>query len=60
MVVNVGESQIFKGEMAQAVDGGVWRKRALADLVEKFADGVSVQKELSAVSSQPSANASLD
>ena len=43
MVIQVGESQIFEGKMAQAVNRGVGRKLALSYLVEQFADGVSVQ-----------------
>ena len=43
MVVQVGESQIFEGKMAQAINGGVGGKLAPAHLVEEFADGVSVQ-----------------
>ena len=43
MVVNVGESQIFEGKMAQAINGGVGGELAPADLLEEFADGFGVQ-----------------
>ena len=47
MVVQIGEPQILERKMPQAVDGGVGRKLAPADLVEEFADGVGVQGKLS-------------
>jgi len=55
MVVQIGESQIFEGKMAQAVNRGVGRKLAPSYLVEQFADGVSVQRstQRSALSIQP-------
>ncbi len=60
MVVHIGESQVFEGKMAQAVDGGVGRKLALADLLEEFADGIGVQGGTQPSASQHSANARLD
>jgi hypothetical protein len=45
MVIQVGESQILEWKMAEAVYGGVGRNLALLDLIEEFANGVSVQKE---------------
>jgi hypothetical protein len=59
VMIYLGKSQVFEGQMAQALDGLVRRKRASADLVEEFADGISVQGH-SAVSYQHSANVSLD
>jgi hypothetical protein len=60
MVIQVGESQILEGKMAEAVYGGVGRNLALLDLIEKFANGVGVQKEALSRQLSPSANASLD
>ena len=53
MVVNLGKSQVFKGEMAQAVDRIVGREFAAANLVEKFTDGLRVHGKRSALR-QPS------
>ena len=43
MMIDFGEAEIFKGQMPEAIDGGVRSKRPAADLLEKFADGVGVQ-----------------
>lgn len=47
MVVDLGESEIFKRKMAQAIHGLIGSDRAIADLLEKLADGFSVQEALS-------------
>src|SRR6476646_5603796 len=47
MVIHLGESKVLEGEMPQTLDSLVGRKLALADLLEKFADGIGVQEALS-------------
>ncbi len=42
MMVDLGESQVFKRQMAKTINGGVGRKFAPAHLLEKFADGFGV------------------
>jgi hypothetical protein len=42
MVVNLGKSQVFEREVAQAIDGGVGREFATANLLEELADGFGV------------------
>ncbi len=46
MMVDLGESQVFKGQMAKTINGGVGRKFAPAHLLEKFADGLGVHRRL--------------
>ena len=43
-MIDFGEAEIFEGQMAQAIDGVVGREFALADLLEKFADGFGVHE----------------
>jgi hypothetical protein len=43
MMVHIGEPKIFEGKMAQAINGGVRRKLAPANLLEEFTDGGGVQ-----------------
>ena len=43
VMIDFGEAEIFEGQMAQAGDGIVGREFALADLLEKLADGFGVQ-----------------
>ena len=50
MMVHLGETKIFKGQMAQAVDGIVGREFALAHLLEQFADGFGVHSGGAALS----------
>jgi len=42
MVIYLGEIEIFKGKMAQALHGIIGGKFALAHLLEQFADGFGV------------------
>jgi hypothetical protein len=42
MMVDLGKAQIFKGQMAQAVNGSVRRKFPAAHLLKKFSDGFGV------------------
>jgi len=42
VVVELGEAEVFEGEMAQALDGLVGGQFALADLVEELSDGFGV------------------
>ena len=58
MMIELGESQVFEWHVPQALHRFIGRKLALAHLFEKFADGVSVQRKHSAISSQQSANGS--
>ena len=50
MVIQLGESEIFEWQMANAFHGFIGGKFAQAYLLEEFADGFGVQS-----SSQPSA-----
>ena len=52
MVIYLGEIQVFKRKMAQALDSIVRREFPLAYLLEKFANGFGVQKKHSAFSIQ--------
>ena len=47
MMIDFRKAEIFEGKMPQAIDGGVGSERPAADLLEKFADGISVQKAVS-------------
>jgi hypothetical protein len=51
VVIDFGEAEIFKRQMAQAGDGIVGREFAFADLLEKLADRFGVH-ENSAASDQ--------
>jgi hypothetical protein len=42
MMIDLGESQIFKWQVAQTFDGIVRSDFSLAHLIEKFADGFGV------------------
>jgi hypothetical protein len=42
MMVDLGKAQVFKRQMAEAIDGSVGREFAAAHLLEKFADGFGV------------------
>jgi hypothetical protein len=44
VVIDLGESEIFEGKMAQARDRVVGRDFAFADSVEELADGFGVQE----------------
>jgi hypothetical protein len=44
MMIDFGEAEIFKRQMPHARDRVVGREHALADLLEKLADGFSVQE----------------
>src|ERR1017187_271997 len=44
MVVDLGEAQVFKRQMTQALDGGVGREVLLSDLVEQLAKGFGVHR----------------
>ena len=57
MMIQFGEAQVFEWHMAQALYCFIGRKLAPAHLLEKFANGVSVQRKHSAISSQHSADA---
>src|SRR2546422_8141149 len=57
MMIQLGESQVFEWHMPQALHRFIGRELAAANLFEKFANGISVQKKHSAFSSQHSANA---
>jgi hypothetical protein len=46
-MIDFGEAEIFEGQMPEASDGIVGRELALADLLEKLADGFGVQEALS-------------
>ena len=46
-MIDFGEAEIFERHMAQASDGFVGCELALADLLEKLADGFGVQEALS-------------
>jgi hypothetical protein len=45
VMIDLGESKILKWKMAQTIDRVVRRDRALANLLEKTADGFGVQVE---------------
>ena len=55
MVIDLGKAEIFKRQMAQAGDGIVRREFPAAYLLEKFKNGIGVQRstQQSAVSIQP-------
>ena len=53
VVVNFGKSQVFEGQMAQAIYRIVGREFAAAHLVEEFANGLRVHGKGSALK-QPS------
>jgi len=57
MMIQLGESQVFEWHMPQALHRFIGRELAPADLLEKFANGISVQRKHSAISSQHSADA---
>ena len=57
MMIELGESQVFEWHVPQALHRFIGRELAAANLFEKFANGISVQKKHSAFSSQHSANA---
>jgi hypothetical protein len=42
MMIDIGETEVFEGKMAQMLDGVVRRELALFDLLEEFADRVGV------------------
>src|SRR5580700_12203706 len=44
MMIDLGESQIFKRQMPQALDSFVGRNLSRTDLLEKFANGFRVQR----------------
>ena len=47
MMIDFGKSKIFKGQMTQPVNGLIWSQGALTNLLEKLANGFSVQAALS-------------
>ncbi len=47
VMIDLGEAEIFEGQMTQARNGVVGRELALAYLFEKLADGFGVQEALS-------------
>ena len=51
MMIDFGETEIFEGQVAKAIDGIVGQDFALAHLLEEFADGFGVQEALSGRSS---------
>ena len=55
VVIHLGESQIFEGKMAQALDRFIGSKLAPSDLLEQFADGFGVHwnNQLSATGIRP-------
>ena len=57
MMIQFGEAQVLEWHMAQALHCFIGRELTPANLFEKFADGVSVQRKHSAISSQHSADA---
>jgi hypothetical protein len=38
VMIDLGKSQVFEGQVAEAVDGVVGRELLLSDLVEEFAE----------------------
>ena len=46
MMVDFRKAEVFKGQVAKAIDGGVGCKVASAHLLEKFADGFGVHRRL--------------
>jgi hypothetical protein len=46
MMIDLGESQVFKGEMAQALDGVVGGEALFPDLVEQLAQGFGIHVDL--------------
>src|SRR5580698_1839555 len=55
MVIELGESEVFKRQMAQAGHGLVGRELSAANLLEEFEDGIGGQRKLSVFSTQLSA-----
>jgi hypothetical protein len=53
VVIDFGETEIFKRQMAQAGDGIVGREFAVADLLEKLADGFGVHGNSAASAQHP-------
>jgi hypothetical protein len=47
MMIDFGESEIFKRQMTQPINGLIWGQCALTNLLEKLADGFGVQAALS-------------
>jgi len=43
VMIDLGEAEIFEGQVTQAVNGAVRRELALAHFLEKLADGFGVQ-----------------
>jgi len=52
MMIDLGESKIFKWKMPQAINSIIWGDRALANLLEELSDGFGVQLALGAAFSQ--------
>jgi hypothetical protein len=46
-MVDFGKAEVFKGKMAQPLDGIVRGNAAGADLFEQLADGIGVQEQCS-------------
>ena len=59
-MIDFGKSQVFEGEMTQAVHGVVGGNYAPAHLVEKFADGFGVHSLTLGFSIQNCAERFLD
>ena len=46
MMIDFGESKIFKRQVTQPINGFIWSQCALTNLLEKLADGFGVQAAL--------------
>ena len=57
MMIQLGEAQVLEWHVAQALHRFIGRELPPANLLEKFANGVSVQEKHSVISIQHSAEA---